>query len=112
MDEPRCSWNLAAIVGQYTTTTQRYTASGNPGWELMVRADPRRWFIRIDLNFASPLKFGVMPGPPKGDSSTMVMTHDWQEWKFTDCPSICTGEFYCDGGSGNEYLIIQCLYVG
>lgn len=90
------------------TIIPQTTAAG----QLILKADPRRLYLEWWGQGMNNSMGAIVPGPyPAAMSGAANMTAP-QVWKFKDCPSVVTGEWYSAGAPFNGWVCIQVLFVG
>lgn len=102
---------MAEEAGKYVTQVTIVTppATGN---QLIVKANPRRWYLRIDFN-VGPTHLGpVCPGPVPLAFTSSTTVQLPVEVKFRDAPSLCTGEWYVQNAATSIWTIWETIYVG
>lgn len=102
---------MQTIVSRYENQSIIYTGDGT-AMQLVLPADSQRFFVRFEASgfaaFTSPLFPGPVPDPlPVGSQAVLPV-----EYRFRDCPSIVTGEFYCGVGGGTEIVIFTSRFIG
>lgn len=82
------------------------------GYAQILEANPNRRFVRFELGDGAGVQDAI-PGPPPEDyvnnGSDLNMP---KEFKFWDCPSIVTGEWYGRGMVATRMIITECIRVG
>jgi len=112
MAATKISDDIAIISSKYRTKLSIFTAPIS-GIQRILLGNGRRWWVRFDTvglaaytNPILPASFVDFASYPSG-SPTLPM-----EFKYTDCPSVVTGEWYAGINAGGQVLIWECLYTG
>ena len=101
---------MSVIQSRYQTRVSSFVFSGATV-EQILTANPRRFFVQIRMGTGVMLSYPPSPGPSLnvafgGFSPSLDYT-----WKFKDCPSVVTGEFYAGGTALGTLLITECIYL-
>lgn len=108
MGEP--STDLAVIASRYQTVNTVFTFDGSPT-QMILRGDPKRWYVKFtNMTITNPVVFPY-PGPPVDTAAFFSAPFVSAEYKYRDCPSVVTGEWYAAGGALVSVLITECLYL-
>lgn len=102
---------LNLTTAGYRTQTTVFIASG-AALELILPADPRRWFLQINVGSPFTMNRYIFPGPYPVYTVGIVTQTFPLEFKYRDCPSIVAGEFYGGFSAGSQIFLTECLYVG
>jgi hypothetical protein len=78
----------------------------------ILKADPRRWYIRFGSNDGGANNAVLLPGPLPTNADPTTKSQMPVEVKFRDSPSLCTGEWYLRNDIGTTITIYECIYVG
>lgn len=102
---------LEATAAQYQTKVTRFAIAA-PGLVRVLIRDPKRWFVRFERGDVLVVDLPLLPEPyPTGLAGPINQTFPI-EFKFRDCPSVVTGEWYGSFGGGSTLIITECVYVG
>lgn len=102
---------MTVTQAEYTTQLTIVTNPGS-GFIRVLKANPRRWFVRFESPTGGSSMDYVCPGPVPPFNGQPNSIPSPQEWKFLDCPSLVTGEWYAVGLAGFNLLITEVLYMG
>lgn len=111
IDAPAVKVSMSAINAGYLTVNSIVTTAVN-GLQRILRAEPRRYYLRFQPGSATSVNGPLMPGPPLAIVGGPFGLTIPQEWKWRDCPSIVTGEWFVDVAPGNQFVITEVWYVG
>lgn len=102
---------MATTTGNYLTRNTVVALTGT-GDQLVVKADTRRYWLRIVS--LQPVVAGtyIYPGPVVPAVVAGVFASLDIESKWKDCPSVTAGDWYAVNGGGGSVLVTECLYVG
>ena len=103
--------DIAVVASLYTTKNTIVQGDGS-GSQLILRANPRRWYVRIAYHHGLNGNYNFQPGPPSGDMIQTFTADNPAEFKFKDCPSIVTGEFYGTWDATTFMIITEVIYTG
>lgn len=100
------SINLAATVANHQGTVS-LVALAPMIWTQLLRADARRWFLRITPAVASlgevlysPAVIQSLVGVPVGTAIPL-------ELKYRDCPALVCGEWWAISNIGGSVLVLE-----
>ncbi len=101
----------AAIQSQYKNRCSMFTSVGVEV-QLLLPADTRRYYVEF---WASTGAQDIQIGPA-GSQNVLTLTFANPGWplvyKWGDCPSFLTDEWYVLCAPGINIYIFECLYVG
>lgn len=104
---------MTLVITKRKVESVIFTSDGS-GQQLILKADPRRVYVKFRVANNSGFNFPV-PYPklvPDGMTVDSLTTNE-QEYKFKDCPAIVTDEWYIfDNTLTNSIAIITETYVG
>lgn len=102
--------NMSEVAALYETRHTIFTLDGSAR-QMVLEADPRRFYVRFSILNAIGITYPLLPGPTINSVFPPIAANIEWEVKFKDCPSICTGEWYCGGGAGGAILITECVFT-
>lgn len=102
--------NMAVVASKYQTVNTVFTLDGTTVQRILA-ANPRRYYVRFSNVNAIGLTYPLLPGPPVSSAFGPIGTVGEWELKYTDAPSIVTGEWYCGGGVGGVIIITESIYT-
>lgn len=111
MSDESVQSGLAKTTSQYQTRVTLLAGAVTAG-QLVLKADPRRWYLMVWGESMGPQMSPVMPGPAIPLGAMVPTITAPLEWKYRDCPSIVAGEFYAPYASGTGFLFIEVLFLG
>lgn len=101
--------SLAETVSGYQTIISLVPLN-SMSFVKVLDLNPDRWYLKV-YHSSGGLGTPVLPGPiPAGTDAVTFTAEPQSEWKFRDCPSIVTGEFFARGGAGENLFIIESIY--
>ena len=99
---------MTDTASRFITRTRQVTPVGG-AISLLLEADPQRWWVTFSTSGAPGEVPQIFPGPFAGDfPPTTRATYDGP-YKFHDCPSVVTGEWYVFGDGATVYTITESL---
>ena len=103
---------MPQIGSKYTTQVTDFAATIN-GFQKILSSNPRRLYVKFIINGAGMINSPVVPGAGQSSYPSTPPAEFVSEYKWKDCPSIVSGEFYANISPGfNTITIIECLYTG
>ena len=101
---------LAELAAKYDCRVTTFEALTN-AWTLIAKADPNRWYIHI-IPFQGPVVgIAITPGPPYTRTFPVAIEENPTPAKYRDCPATVTGEWYVMTAVGQEFTVIEELYL-
>lgn len=104
------SW-MADVAAKYQTVVTLRPAQ-SAGLHRALPNNPKRFYVEFYLTQGALSSFYICPGPVPAGMSNQIAGEFPLKYKFSDCPSIVTGEFYANDDGAASCVIIECLYVG
>lgn len=102
--------SLAVLASRYQTRNTFYQPSVS-GWQLILKADPRRYYVSFRLASAAGFQSCIIPGPVVDGFSPSVTIALPEPAKFRDQPAAVTGEWYLFGSIGETFIITEQLFL-
>jgi hypothetical protein len=102
--------SLAVIAADYQTVVTVTTAPMG-SWQLLLKANAKRFNLRIYNSSGAAAGPMIVPGPPPSSSFGGNVGAYPLEWKYKDAPSATIGEFYVSNTGIVNFLIIETLYL-
>lgn len=103
--------NFFAITANYQTVVTRVPVAANE-WVRVLVADPRRFFVRFEVDAAGIIVTFVGPGGFQNVLGPANVNNMPIESKWHDAPARTTGEWYAFVNPNCDILITEDLYVG
>lgn len=105
------STDIAVIASRYQTVNTLFLFDGST-LQRILKANPRRWYVRFCPTNTTSLNVHPTPGPAFAPASLVTVPPLLIESKYKDCPSQCTGEWYAAGPGLTSVMISECIYLG
>lgn len=102
---------MAEVAGKYQTVVTVY----NPVSAQIVQLlplNPKRYYLEIRGETTGSPWHVALPGPILPPNAYNAQTTTPQIYKFADCPSLVTGEFYIFDDGFDQIITIEVIYVG
>lgn len=102
------SQSLAVIAARYQTRVTIFVNAGDIV-PLILAANPQRIYVKFetwDITFGV---WHVIPGPVPQLPTGSFLEDNQGEYKFQDCPSLVTGEWYAVCPPNGVIQITECL---
>ena len=103
--------NMAALAAMYQTKSSTFEAWNND-YQLVLAANPQRFYVEFQFAGGVVSDVFLIPGPLPIGLLWHTLFFAKREYKYYDCPSIVTGEFYCRSQMPAVLVITEVLYVG
>lgn len=104
------SWMAREGAKFITVNTPRPAVGG--GFVLLLKANPRRYYVEFFATGGLGATPGIYPGPLPDTTAAGGKGATSGPYKFKDCPSITTGEFYFFDDGVTNLFITECIYTG
>jgi hypothetical protein len=102
---------MTGIVSRYMTRNTPFDSAGT-GWQKLLDADPSRLWVQFLTDGVAGTTFAIIPGPIPDLWVPTGFTLDRIDYKFKDCPTVVTGEWYLYDTLLRHLLITECLFRG
>lgn len=102
---------MAALAAQYKTNNYIFETWSSTSYDLVLAANPMRWYVEFQFSGGAISQFFLVPGPIPNGFLNYQGTRTVAQYKFNDCPSIVTGEFYALSQMPAVLIITECVFL-
>lgn len=102
--------DMPGIGAKYQTIISLYTPTV-PGIQLILGANARRVYVKFCQNGGAG-NHQILPGTGFFPTAPIPPQELIVEYKWKDCPSVVSGEWYWDGVLLFSVTILECVYLG
>lgn len=107
---PGESNSMELIASYYRTVVTRVSLAG-ADWQQVLQPNPRRWYVRFDMDAGGLFTQGVLPAPAQEILPPANQFGLPSEWKFVDAPSAVTGAWFGVANPAGDLIVTEVIYT-
>jgi len=102
--------SLAVIRSSYQTEVTLFTFAGLV-MEQVLESNPKRWYVEFQV-ITGAGSWRLSPEPlAEPTINGQIEAGTVLSYKYRDCPSVVTGEWYATSILGSVLQITECIYL-